>query len=568
MNDSHRHFSPSRAQAEAIRRRAPTKLLFAGVIAIVAATAIAYLPALTGGFVVDDDGLVVKSHVMLASNGLYRIWFTNQMPDYWPLTYTIFWFEHQLWGDQPAGYHVVNVVLHISEALLIWLLLKRMRIPGAFLAALLFAVHPVNVASVAWVSEMKNLVAMLFFLMAILAYLEFEERSAAQRPRARLFYVLGVATFVLALLGKGSVAVLPVLLLVILWHQRGLSQRDFVLSVPFFALAAAFTLLNMHFQVHASGSDIRDATSIERMLGAANIVWFYLNKAVLPLNLMWAYPMWNIQVADWRWWLPLVGAVLLAGLLLRNRETWWGRPLIAASAWFVAALVPVMGLTDVGFMKFSLVADHYEHIAIIAVIALAAATWCAWCRQSHGFARVIWLALPLCAVAACGALTWQQCEHYTDADTFYRWILQTNPQAWFAEDNLGELLFDSGKTHEAIAHLDKALAINSKSYDAHINMGRALAKLGRVREAIAHLEAALSIAPKQYRALAEIAQLYQQVGRYKDAIAKAQDALEIAQEHGNEEEANNIEQWLAQGRAQRPDLFENLKKDEPLKKSK
>jgi hypothetical protein len=551
-----------------MRRRAPTKLLFAGVFSIFAATVIAYLPALTGGFVVDDDALVVKSHVMLASNGLYRIWFTNQMPDYWPLTYTIFWFEHQLWGDQPAGYHVVNVVLHISEALLIWLLLKRLRIPGAFLAAILFAVHPVNVASVAWISEMKNLVAMLFFLLAILAYLVFEERMTSGHPRAKLFYGMSIAAFVLALLGKGSVAVLPALLLVVLWQQRGLSRHDLLFGVPFFALAVLFTLLNMHFQVHASGSDIRDATLIQRVMGAAGVIWFYLNKAVLPLNLMWAYPVWNIEAGDWRWWTLLAVEIAIAVLLLWKRTTWWGRPILAAAAWFVIALIPVMGFTDVGFMRFSLVADFYEHIAIIGVISLAAAAWRWWCDQARKVVSGLSYLVAICTVGAFALLTWRQCEHYSHAETFYPWILQTNPQAWFAEDNLGELLLDSGKIHEAIAHLDKSLAINPKSYDAHINMGRALAKLGRVREAIAHLETALAIAPKQSRALSELAELYPKVGRYKDAIAVARDALDVAYQHGNEEVAASVEKWLAAHRSERPDLFEETKQEPSPSKSK
>ena len=255
--------------------------LSAGIALVAIATFLAYLPCLNGRFVLDDDVLLMDNSLIQSQDGLHRFWCTAQPMDFWPATSTTFWIEWRLWGPSPGGYHVTSLILHILESLLIWIILRRLSILGAFLAALIFAVHPVNVESVAWISQRKNLVAMLCFQLSILWYFKAgiaDGRKDATPSRSHggpwerdvvLWYCLSLAAFVLAMLGKGSAAVLPVLLLMIVWWLRGLARRDFVRTAPFFLIALLLTAVNVWFQTHGAEIVTRSADFGQRLLVAA-----------------------------------------------------------------------------------------------------------------------------------------------------------------------------------------------------------------------------------------------------------------------------------------------------------
>src|SRR5262245_7464980 len=387
---------PRRAKGNAARTEmAPNALsdwrrLLAGAAVISLAVAIAYWPSLRGDFVLDDEILVSQNNLVRAPDGLMRFWFTTEPADYWPVTNSTFWLEWRFWLDNPTGYRATNIVLHIVDSLLIWLVLRRLIIPGAFFAALLFAVHPVNVESVAWIAQRKNVLSLLFFLLSIWFYLRSQPTSVSDSPRRgepkgnsaltseRSFsassYWLGLTAFVLAALSKGSVAILPLVLLLISWWQHSrITRRDLLMTAPFFAIAVVLTVVNIWFQRHGSEEIIRHVTFAQRLAGAGAVVWFYLWKSLMPLRLAFVYPQWEIDTSDLRWWLPLAATLIVTTLLIWQRRTRFGHPLLFAWAFFCIALLPVMGFTDVGFMKYSLVADHYQHIALIAVVALAAA---------------------------------------------------------------------------------------------------------------------------------------------------------------------------------------------------
>ncbi len=284
---------------------------FVIALAITVAAFLAYWPALTGQFVWDDDILLTNNALVKASDGLYRMWFTTEAVDYWPLTGTTFWLEWRLWGMNPFGYHVTNLLLHLASAGLLWAALRRLSIPGAGIAACLFALHPVNVESVAWVVQRKNVLSLFFFLLSALWFLIHDEDSSGRVGR---WYWLSLAAFVLAMLSKGSVAVLPAALLLVAWWRRGnVTVRDIVLTLPFFAIAAGFTVLNVSLQTRNVAEVIRDVTIVERVLGAAAVVWFYLSKAVLPIGLVFVYRQWDIDAGDLRWWLPLAAALARHG---------------------------------------------------------------------------------------------------------------------------------------------------------------------------------------------------------------------------------------------------------------
>jgi tetratricopeptide (TPR) repeat protein len=462
-------------------------------LALLVLTALAYLPALRGGFVWDDD--TVLNAFVKGPGGLREFWLTTHTPDYWPVTSSTFWFEWRLWGANPLGYHLTNLSLHLVEALLLWVILRRLRIPGAWLGALLFAVHPVNVESVAWINQRKNLVAMLFYLLSIYGFLRTPVGSpggtrAPAPGRAGAWYAFSLAAFALAMLSKGSVALLPVVLLGIVAWRRRPAIRDLAWLAPFCLVAGVLTGVDVWFQRHqlVTGEIVRHAGAIERLLGAGAVVWFYLSKAVLPIGLMLFYPGWHIQAGDLLWWLPLLGALALTALLWRT-----SRGACFAWGYFCVSLVPVMGFTDVYFMKFSLVADHYQHLALIGVTALAGAGWVRL-RGRPGAAGAAF-ALAAVVVALLAALTWRQCGMYRDAETLLETTLRGNPGSALAHNNLGVVLAEEHRLPEAAAQFDSALGIDPAYADAQHNLGLTLARERRWAEAIPHYEEALRLRP-------------------------------------------------------------------------
>jgi protein O-mannosyl-transferase len=523
--------------------------LLAGIAVIILVAFIAYLPTLSNEFVWDDDALLTNNDFIKSPDGLYKFWYATEQMDYWPVTYSTLWIEWRLWGMHSTGYHINSLILHIVASLLIWVILKKLSIPGAFLAAIIFAVHPVNVESVAWIAQRKNLMAMLFFLLSILWYLKFLGHARAAKPSVvrypfpifsyfvlhpssfNAWYWLSLFAFVLAMLGKGSVAVLPVLLLGIVWWLRPLTRWDLLRSVPFFVVAAALTGVNIWYQTHG-GAAIRTAGIAERALGAGSAVWFYLYKALLPLNLVFIYPSWHIDPGNLRWWLPLTACIVVTAVLWWNRIA-WSRPYLFAWGFFCVALAPVMGLTDVYFMKYTLVSDHYQHVAIIGAIALAAAGWSYWRQKNMQPAAIIATAL-VCVLIF---LTREQNRTYRDFETLFRTTIDRNPECWMAQNNLGGILYRTGRPQEAIEHFRQALEYYPDSAEHHNNLGVALNETGAPKEAIEHFVEAERLAPNDpdahYNhgiALASLGQNQQAIEQYEQALAIKPD---YAKAHNN-----------------------------------
>jgi tetratricopeptide (TPR) repeat protein len=535
-----------------------TVWLLLGIILIVIAAGVAYWPALHGGFVLDDDLLLTENHLVQASDGLYRIWFTSQATDYWPVTNSTLWLEWRLWGRNTTGYHVVNLALHVADCLLIWLLLRKLAIPGAFLAALLFAVHPVNVESVAWIAQLKNVLSMLFFLLSILWYLNFDTPTAPQNPRQSkttpqtfrtlFWYALSLAAFVLAMLSKGSVAILPLVLLLIVWWQRDrVTWRDVLRLVPFFLVAVGLTAVNIWFQAHTVEGVIRNATFLQRLLGAGAVVWFYLWKAILPLDLSFVYPQWTIEPGNLLWWLPLAAAIAVTMFLVWQRNSprmKWVRPVLFAWAFFCVALAPVMGFTDVTYMRNSLVADHYQYIALLGVVALISAGVVCGSRRLAPFPHHAINIAVGCAVGALLIVTRQQTGLYANAMMLYTSTAQLNPNSDLIQLNLGVEHYKAGEISNAIEHFQAALRIDPANDSAHMDLGTALINLGRFDDAIQQFQEVLRLKPSSAAmAHCSIGIALTKAGRPREAIEHLQQALEINPNHL--EACNNLAWILA-----------------------
>ncbi len=456
-------------------------LVFATVI-------VAYLPALSGGFIWDDFGHVTRADLRDFA-GLGRIWFEfGATQQYYPVLHTAFWFEHRIWGDSAFAYHLLNVLLHATGACLFGRLLQRLALPGAWLAALLFALHPVCVESVAWISEQKNTLSIVLYLAAALAYLRFD---LSRRPA---HYAIASGLFFLALLTKTVTATLPAALLVVFWWQRGrLDWRREVQPLSlWFAFGVGAGLVTAHFEsafIGARGSDF-DLTAVERFLLAGRVFWFYLGKLAWPAELIFIYPRWTVDAAElWQWLFPL-GAVALLGALLVLA---WKRGLrgpLAVLLLFGGTLFPVLGFVEVFPFLFSYVADHFQYHASLAIFALAGmglAYVHARLPRRAAWAGGVALLLTL------AALTWMQSRMYRDVLTLYRTTLAQNPACWMAHQNLALALTESGRTEEALAHLEAALRLKPDHAPAENNLGDNLLRLGRPAAALPHLERAVQL---------------------------------------------------------------------------
>lgn len=489
----------------------------------------AYAPAYKAGFIWNDEDYVTKP-VLRTLRGLWRVWFEiGATQQYYPALHSAFWFEHRLWGDAPLGYHLINVLLHAAAAWIFVLILRRLAVPGAYLAGLLFALHPVCVETVAWVSEQKNTLSTVFYLLAALTYLGWRDvERADERDRQRDLtpsYFLATLFFILAVASKSEAATLPAALLVVVWWKRGrLSWRaDAAPLLPWFGVAAAGGAVTAWVErtyIGARGAEF-DLGLAQRFLVAGRAVCFYLGKLFWPADLIFIYPRWQIDpAAAWQYLFPL-GALTLVGVLwlIRGRT----RAPLAAALIFIGSLFPILGFFNVFAFRFSFVADHFLYLASLGVIAFVSAGWGIWARRAPGAAACVAVAV-LCVL---GALTWRQSRMYRDIETFYRVTLDRNFDAWMAHNNLGILLDGSGRSLEAIGHFEQALRARPNFSDGHNNMGVALTNLRRPEEAIAQFREALRLDPLSVEAHLNLGNILRDTGRVREAIAEYGEALRI-----------------------------------------
>lgn len=501
------------------------------LLALLAATVLVYYPALTGGLLWDDDVHVTPPELRSIA-GLARIVFEpGTTQQYYPLTYSAFWLEHRLWGDAPLGYHITNVFLHSLCAWLLGLFLVRLSVPGAWLAAWLFALNPVAVESVAWITEQKNTLSTVFLLAAALLYLGFDER------RSRSDYLRATAVFLCALAAKSATVVLPAAILVVLWWKRGrLSLKsDLVPLLPWFALAGATAALTVRIEGRLIDAVAEDWTLgfVERILLAGRATWFYLGKLVWPAEIVFIYPRWRIDsTAPWQYLFPLAAAGLTVVLWFLRRRS---RAPLAAWLLYVGTLAPTLGFFNVYVFRYSFVADHFQYVASMSLFALAAAALAGLSSRVPPRAA---LGLAALLLSALGVKSWREAFEYRGAEIHYRAILAENPTAYLASNNLGLLLLGENRGAEAIRLLENGLKQKPDSSELHHNLATALRSAGRNAEAIVHSERALALRPSFAEAENNLGAALTDSGRAADAIPHLQRALELRP--GYAEAENNL----------------------------
>lgn len=499
--------------------------------ALVIVTVLAYWPALGGGLLWDDQAHITRPDLQ-SLHGLTRIWFDlGATQQYYPLLHSAFWLEHQLWGDAQVGYHLTNILLHAAAAWLVFLVLRQLKVPGALLAAAIFALHPVHVESVAWISEQKNTLSAVFYLAAMLSYLWFDEyrRSALGKPRAAKFYWLALGLFLLGLMTKTVTATLPAALLVVFWWQRGrLSwRRDVLPLLPFFvsgAAAGAITAWVERKLIGAEGAAF-ELSFLQRGLIAGRALWFYAAKLLWPADLTFIYPRWEPNPAAWWQWLFPVAALLLLLALWAIRRRW--RAPLAGVLFFVGTLFPVLGFLNVYPFIYSFVADHFQYLASLGLITLFAVGVALGLTMLSPTARRGGMVVAVGLVGALAGLTWNQCRMYADSVALYGATIERNPTCWMAYNNLGDQYLLQGQLPQAIEQYRTAIKLNPMCVEAHSNLGVALAEGGQLDQAVSEYSEALRIAPGNAEAQYNFGNLLAKMGRTSEAIAHYQRAAEL-----------------------------------------
>jgi len=530
---------------------------------LIAFVFIAYTQVFRAGFIWDDESHLTQNPCVVGPLGLKEIWITTQAV-YYPLVLTAFWALHKFFGLNPLPYHLLNILLHAASAILLWRVLQVLRVRGAWLGAALWALHPVMVQSVGWVTELKNTQSCVFYLLSILFFLKWEDQGAAVssspqrriRDRRSLVFALSLLFFLLATLSKPSVVMLPfVLALCVWWMREKIRWRDMLALVPFALIsvvASAWTIWEQKFHAGAVGPDW-EQTCPERLIIAGKAIWFYLGKLLWPHPLIFIYPRWDVDSSKVVAYLPLVAAI--AGLVaLWFIHAKWGRALFFAASYYVISLFPVLGFFSVYFFRYSFVSDHFQYLASMGPLALTGAGIATllgrFCetpdhfvshpdtapRSGSTIASPRWrlvLSGGLCGIflVSLGFLTWRQTAEYRDPFALYRATLQENPGCWMAHYNLGVVLSEQGEADQAIDHYRRAVDLRPDYAKAHYNLGRLLVERGQLADAIAHCEKAAALNPADADAQNNLGVTLFGIGRADDAIAHYRKALEISPEN-------------------------------------
>ncbi|MBF0286264.1 MAG: tetratricopeptide repeat protein [SAR324 cluster bacterium] len=499
---------------------------------IILLTVAAYWMATQAGFIWDDDDYIIDNLLLQTLDGLWRIWSTTETPQYYPLVFTTFWIEYQLWELQPQGYHIINILLHALNACLIGYILQLLKVKGAWWIAAIFAVHPVHVESVAWITERKNVLSGLFYLLAFLYYCHFNMQGK------RRCYWISLGLFVMALLSKTVTSTLPVVLVLMLHYQNKRWRRlDLYHLAPFFLMALGMGLLTIWLEkthVGASGAEF-DFSWVQRLTVACRALLFYAQKLLIPYPLMFNYPRWELDIGLWHNLSSLFTVVLLAGAFF---GIWKSRyqPITYPVAYYGITLFPALGFFNVFPFRYSFVADHFQYLASLGLLILYVQTGI-WFANQASFAlkkaaeALSFVKMPeqqlkrFCAngmmmilLLILGCLTWKQTLIYKNLETLWEDTIAKNPHSWMALINLGAVYMERNQNQTAIEYFNRAIEINSSNSEAYIDRGLAYLNLRQYSNALEDHSRAVEIDPKYHRAYMMRGLTYFHLQQYAKAL--------------------------------------------------
>jgi tetratricopeptide (TPR) repeat protein len=497
-------------------------------LVLVLAVVLTYWPVWFAGFFWDDSIHVTANPCVVGPLGLKEIWTTSLWRPF-PLTITMFWIEHAFWGLAPLPYHLVNVFEHAACAVVLWRVLHMLQIPGAWLGAALWALHPLQVESVAWITEMKNTQSCLFYLLTVLFFLRWLKTTENSMPGDwNYFFTLLFAA--LAMASKSSTAVLPVVLILSAWWVEGRwPWRHLARLAPLFllsAVASALTLWPGSMEITALSNPSLPQSWPQRVVTTGYVVWFYLGKLIWPHPLIILYPRWEIDAGRAVSYLPLLAVVIVGFVLWRNRSS-WSRPWFFAFAYFLVALSPFLGLINMDFWRYSFVEDHLQNLAGMGPLALAGAglvKFADWMLPNKRWLQSTLGAGLLLALAFAG---WERTWDYESDERLWRDTLAKNPNCAWAYNHLAFDLLQRGQPDAAIVEGQKGLKINPNSADTHNTLGAALFQKGELDAATAEYQKALEIDPNFAEAHYNLGNALIQKQQATEAIAEYQKALAI-----------------------------------------
>ncbi len=460
----------------------PLLHLFAGSLLLLLFTAIVYLPVFSADVILDDEKFYVEDPVMEASDGLFRIWFrpleNNGMWPYIPITRSTFWIERQLVGLDIQMSHAINVMLHGLMAILLWGLLKHWGWQWAWWTAVIFALHPVYVQSVAWVAERKNIMSGIFFLLSLWAYRRFTQKRAGR------WYLLTLLMFVGALFSKTSTIMLPIVFLLLHWGWNASWKRsDILYFLPFFALSGGMAYSRVWFEANSFGANaIQYPYDLgERFLIAGHVPFFYLQKFFFPYPLIFTYPKWTIDASQLSQYLPLLSIPLVLVILLWKAPS-WGKGLLIGLSIYGVLLFPVLGLFNNSWFQYSFVTDHWLHLPSLPLLVLLIHGL----RKGMGALSQRMIAPSLAGIAGVlGILTFHQTPMYENHQTLWTQTLHQNPNSWVAQYNLGTIYMNQNRFEESLEHLQRAVELYPLSHSAYNNRAKVYIHLGDYEKAIA-----------------------------------------------------------------------------------
>jgi tetratricopeptide (TPR) repeat protein len=542
---------------ERFRLTPRTRAVACAVLLVVLPLA-AYLPAYHGGFYSDDVSHIIQNERLRTARGLGEIWSDLRGTDdlYYPLTFTTYWIDYHLWGMNPAGYHTANIILHALNSLLVWLVFRRLGIPGAWFAGAIFALHPVHVESVAWVTERRNTLSAFFYLLSILAYLGYRRIGANRSDAAgggagaaapvtadgrrfqnsrRGAYFAAFVCFAAALLSKTATLSLPAAILLVIWWKKGrLSPKDWLPLVPFFVIAIALSLWTAGLErtlIERGGPGWGDYTIADRLIIAGRAVWFYLGKLLYPVGLSFVYPQWAVGSQGWPPNLYPLGVIALAGLLVAAGRR-IGRGPAAAWLFFVGTLLPVLGLVDFFYMMLSYVADRFLYLPSLGIIALVTGYAAAGYSRLGVPARRVAAVITVAVLTALAALTWQRSSCFENAEKLYGDVLAKHSDSWAGHYSLGVVLAAGERPADALPHLEAAEGLKPNFPSIRGYLGVVYAQLGRYEDALRSFREALDQNPNDAEIRTNLGVALVNIGRYDAAIEEYGKALTVSPGYG------------------------------------